>query len=141
MTLLKSQKNTIYKTIERAELSPRDFRWEQRDGEPLHRIVHDLRRTAARDMRRAGASESDIMELCGWETRAMFERYCIKDEKALAAAVGKRFKVQQRSNIPPALVSPESLTSDAAIRLAPRPMAGHRTLETRGHMRLPHNPR
>src|SRR5712692_991274 len=35
MTLLKSQKNTIYKTIERAELSPRDFRWEQRDGEPL----------------------------------------------------------------------------------------------------------
>jgi len=40
-------------------------------------------------MRRAGLSESDIMELCGWETREMFKRYAIKDEPALAAAVAK----------------------------------------------------
>jgi len=55
------------------------------------KLVHDLRRTAARDMRRAGLAESDIMELAGWETREMFKRYAIKDEKALAAAVAKRF--------------------------------------------------
>ena len=55
------------------------------------RLIHDLRRTAARDYRRAGLAESDIMELCGWETREMFRRYAIKDERALASAVAKRF--------------------------------------------------
>jgi integrase len=55
----------------------------------IQRIPHDFRRTAARNMRRAGLSESDIMELCGWETREMFKRYAIKDEPALAAAVAK----------------------------------------------------
>jgi len=40
-------------------------------------------------LRRLGLSETDIMELCGWETRAMFERYCIKDEAGLAARLAK----------------------------------------------------
>lgn len=31
----------------------------------VHRIVHDLRRSAARDFRRAGVSEGEIMRLCG----------------------------------------------------------------------------
>ncbi len=35
MTLLTSQRNTIYKTTERAGFDPREFRWENRDGEPL----------------------------------------------------------------------------------------------------------
>ncbi len=55
------------------------------------RIFHDLRRTAARDLRRAGVSEGEIMRLCGWATRAMFDRYNIIDEADLAAAVAKRF--------------------------------------------------
>jgi len=55
------------------------------------RIIHDLRRTAARDMRRAGVSEGEVMALCGWRTRAMFDRYNIIDEADLAAAVAKRF--------------------------------------------------
>ena len=58
------------------------------------RVVHDLRRSAARAFRRAGLSESDIMELCGWETPAMFRRYAIRDEQHLGAAVGKRFNGQ-----------------------------------------------
>jgi len=44
------------------------------------RLVHDLRRTAARDFRRQGVSEGEIMKLCGWKTRAMFDRYNIIDE-------------------------------------------------------------
>ena len=28
-------------------------------------MVHDLRRTAARELRRAGVSEGEIMKLCG----------------------------------------------------------------------------
>jgi integrase len=55
------------------------------------RLVHDLRRTAARDYRRAGVSEGEIMDLCGWRTRAMFDRYNIIDEQDLATAVAKRF--------------------------------------------------
>jgi hypothetical protein len=42
-------------------------------------------------MRRAGLSEGEIMKLCGWKTRAMFDRYNIIDEADLAAAVAKRF--------------------------------------------------
>jgi len=60
------------------------------------RLVHDLRRTAARDFRRRGVSEGEIMKLCGWKTRAMFDRYNIIDEADLAEAVAKRFRDQQR---------------------------------------------
>ena len=78
------------------------------------RLVHDLRRTAARDFRRRGVSEGEIMKLCGWKTRAMFDRYNIIDEADLAQAVAKRFKDQPTANIgtPTAPVGP--LSSSAA---------------------------
>ena len=60
------------------------------------RLVHDLWRTAACDFRRQGVSEGEIMKLCGWKTRAMFDRYNIIDEADLAEAVAKRFKDEQR---------------------------------------------
>ncbi len=93
-----------------------DQRWEQRDGlyvfhrngRPLGkdsirsawsrgvkraglngRLLHDLRRTFARDYRKKGVSEGEIMKLAGWETRSMFDRYNIIDEADLAAAVAK----------------------------------------------------
>jgi integrase len=55
------------------------------------RLVHDLRRTAARDFRRAGVSEGEIMKLCGWKTRDMFDRYNIIDASDLSRAVAQRF--------------------------------------------------
>lgn len=55
------------------------------------RLFHDLRRTAARDFRRAGVSEGEIMRLCGWKTRDMFDRYNIIDAADLDRAVAKRF--------------------------------------------------
>ncbi|HET7904809.1 MAG TPA: tyrosine-type recombinase/integrase, partial [Candidatus Eisenbacteria bacterium] len=45
---------------------------------------HDLRRSAARNMRRAGVDKDVIKKLCGWSTDAMFSRYNIVDDRDLA---------------------------------------------------------
>lgn len=55
------------------------------------RLVHDLRRTAAREFIEAGVSEGRIMRLCGWKTRAMFDRYNITNQEDLNDAVAQRF--------------------------------------------------
>ena len=47
---------------------------------------HDLRRSGARNLRRAGVAEDVIMRIGGWKTRSMFSRYNIIDETDLAAA-------------------------------------------------------
>jgi integrase len=85
------------------------------------RLVHDLRRTAARDFRRRGVSEGETMKLCGWKTRAMFDRYNIIDEADLAEAVAKRFqspnrqtKGQKQANIGTPTTLPSPLSSSAA---------------------------
>lgn len=47
---------------------------------------HDLRRSGARNLRRAGVGEDVIMRMGGWKTRSMFSRYSIVDETDLAEA-------------------------------------------------------
>lgn len=75
------------------------------------RLVHDLRRTAARDFRRQGVSEGEIMRLAGWKTRAMFDRYNVIDEADLAQAVAKRFNGKQTANTATPTESAGSLSS------------------------------
>jgi len=74
------------------------------------RLVHDLRRTAARNFRRAGVDEGTIMKLCGWKTRAMFDRYNVIDPRDLSEAVAKRFNGKQAANTSPTLQQEPSVT-------------------------------
>jgi integrase len=56
-------------------------------------IPHDLRRSAARQLRYAGVAESTIMKTGGWLTSSVFRRYCIdnnKDQKIAMAALEQK---------------------------------------------------
>ena len=57
-----------------------------RQAQVPHRMLHDCRRTAARNLIRAGVPERIAMLLTGHKTRAVFDRYNIVNEQELLTA-------------------------------------------------------
>ena len=75
---------------------------EERDGVKVvtrphlkDRLVHDLRRTAVRNLERAGVPRSVAMKLTGHKTEAVYRRYAIVAKSDLEEGVAKLAKLHQ----------------------------------------------
>jgi len=75
--------------VDGSATSRRSWRTAYRKAGVPGMLRHDFRRTAARDLIRAGIPERVVMELVGWRTRAMLDRYHIVSTGDLVEAAAK----------------------------------------------------
>jgi site-specific recombinase XerD len=113
-----------WRACERAGLG-KFVKVKDRDGrirEKWHGLVpHDLRRSAARNMRRYGIDESVIMKIGGWKTRSVFDRYNIVSETDIVEAAHKiqaRRKQSAAEQVDPSATTTATSRSDDAYEYA-----------------------
>ena len=58
------------------------------------RILHDFRRTAVRNLERAGVPRSVAMKMVGHKTESVYRRYAVVDEAMLRDAAVKLVRVE-----------------------------------------------
>lgn len=81
----------------------------ERDGKKVSyatRIPHDFRRTAVRNLERAGVPRSAAMKMVGHKTEAIYRRYAIADEALLRESAVKLSTLHQAEQAAPRRVIP-----------------------------------
>jgi integrase len=62
------------------------------------RLFHDFRRTAVRNLERAGVPRSVAMQMVGHKTEAIYRRYAIVSDADLRAAADKLAAIEKRAD-------------------------------------------
>ena len=89
-------------------------------------LFHDLKRSGARNYRRAQVTEDVIMRIGGWKTPSMFRRYNVVDERDLTEAAERLAGfLTDAASAPPTIVP---LAASAETRPAGSPPVSSRRL-------------
>lgn len=78
-------------------------------------LFHDLRRTGARNLRRAGVAEGIIMKIGGWRTRSVFERYAIVSRSDMNDAILKLQESEKRAEQEQAIAEAQKQQKEAGF--------------------------